>query len=51
MDGPPSMPDNAQRRSGLLQVLREHPGTRLVGTTHGSNYLESGLAACEWMPA
>ena len=45
VDGPASMPDNAQRRSGLLQVLREHPGTRLVGATRGSNYLESGLAA------
>ena len=51
VDGPPSMPDNAQRRSGLLQVLREHPGTRLVGTTHGSNYLESGLAAGQRMLA
>jgi LacI family transcriptional regulator len=45
VDGPSSMPDNAQRRRGLLQVLREHPDARLVGATHGSNYLESGLAA------
>jgi LacI family transcriptional regulator len=51
VDGPPSMPDNAQRRRGLLQVLREHPDARLVGTTHGSNYLESGLAAGQRMLA
>lgn len=51
VDGPPSMPDNGQRRSGLLQVLRDHPGARLVGTTHGTNYLESGLAAGQRMLA
>ena len=51
VDGPPRMPDNVQRRSGLLQVLRNHPGARLVGTTHGSNYLESGLAAGQRMLA
>jgi LacI family transcriptional regulator len=51
VDGPSSMPDNAQRRRGLLQVLREHPDARLVGTTHGSNYLESGLAAGQRMLA
>jgi LacI family transcriptional regulator len=45
VDGPPGMPDAAQRRSGLLQVLRDHPAARLAGTTHGSNYAESGLAA------
>jgi hypothetical protein len=39
------MPDPAQRRSGLLQVLRDHPAVRLAGTTHGSNYAESGQAA------
>ena len=45
VDGPPGMPDTAQRRSGLLQVLRDHPAARLVGTTHGSNYVDSGLVA------
>ena len=45
VDGPPSMPDTAQRRSGLLQVLHDHPAARLVGTTHGSNYVDSGLVA------
>jgi LacI family transcriptional regulator len=45
VDGPPGMPDAAQRRSGLLQVLRDHPAARLVGTTHGSNYVDSGLVA------
>jgi LacI family transcriptional regulator len=45
VDGPPGMPDTAQRRSGLLQVLRDYPAARLVGTTHGSNYAESGLVA------
>jgi LacI family transcriptional regulator, galactose operon repressor len=45
VDGPPGMPDAAQRRSGLLQVLRDHPGARLAGATHGSNYVDSGLAA------
>ena len=45
VDGPPGMPDTAQRRSGLLRVLRDHPAARLVGTTHGSNYVDSGLVA------
>jgi LacI family transcriptional regulator len=45
VDGPRGMPDTAQRRSGLLQVLRDHPAARLVGTTHGSNYVDSGLVA------
>jgi LacI family transcriptional regulator len=45
VDGPPAMPDAAQRRSGLLQVLRDHPAARLAGTTRGTNYAESGLAA------
>jgi LacI family transcriptional regulator len=45
VDGPPDMPDTAQRRSGLLQVLRDHPSARLVGTAHGSNYFDSGLVA------
>ena len=47
VDGPPGMPDTAQRRRGLLQVLRDHPAARLVGTTHGSNYVDSGLVAGE----
>lgn len=45
VDGPPGMPDAAQRRIGLKQVLRDHPAARLVGTTTGSFYVESGLAA------
>lgn len=45
VDGPPGMPDTVQRRSGLLQVLRDHPAVRLAGTAHGSNYVESGLVA------
>ena len=45
VDGPPGMPDAAQRRSGLLQVLRDHPAARLAGATHGSNYVDSGLVA------
>jgi LacI family transcriptional regulator len=45
VDGPPGMPDTVQRRNGLLQVLRDHPAARLAGTTHGSNYVDSGLAA------
>jgi LacI family transcriptional regulator len=45
VDGPRGMPDTAQRRSGLLQVLRDHPSARLVGTVHGSNYVDSGLVA------
>jgi LacI family transcriptional regulator len=45
VDGPPGMPDTAQRRSGLLQVLRDHPAARLAGATHGSNHVESGLVA------
>jgi LacI family transcriptional regulator len=45
VDGPFGMPDTAQRRSGLLQVLRDHPSARLAGTIHGSNYVDSGLVA------
>ncbi len=45
VDGPSGMPDAAQRRSGLLQVLRDHPAARLAGATHGSNYVDSGLVA------
>jgi DNA-binding LacI/PurR family transcriptional regulator len=45
VDGPPGMPDIAQRRSGLLQVLCGYPAAQLAGTTLGSNYAESGLAA------
>jgi LacI family transcriptional regulator len=45
VDGPPGMPDAAQRRSGLLQVLRDHPAARLAGATHGTNYVGSGLVA------
>jgi LacI family transcriptional regulator, galactose operon repressor len=45
VDGPSGMPDAAQRRSGLLQVLRDHPAARLAGATRGSNYVDSGLAA------
>jgi LacI family transcriptional regulator, galactose operon repressor len=45
VDGPPGMPDAAQRRIGLEQALRDHPAARLVGTATGSFYVESGLAA------
>ena len=45
VDGPPDMPDAAQRRIGLQQALRDHPAARLVGTTAGSFYVEGGLAA------
>ena len=45
VDGPPGMPDAAQRRIGLEQALRGHPAARLVGTATGSFYVESGLAA------
>ena len=43
--GPPDMPDSAQRRIGMEQALRDHPPARLVGTTTGTFYVESGLAA------
>jgi len=45
VDGPPGMPDTVQRRSGLLQVLRDYPAARLAGATRGSNYVDSGLVA------
>ncbi len=44
-EGTPPKPDAAQRRIGLQQALRDHPAARLVGTTAGSFYVESGLAA------
>jgi LacI family transcriptional regulator len=43
--GPPDMPDAAQRRIGMQQALADHPAARLVGTTTGTFYLDSGLAA------
>jgi LacI family transcriptional regulator, galactose operon repressor len=45
VDGPPGMPDAAQRRIGLQQAIHDHPVARLVGTTAGSFYVESGLTA------
>lgn len=42
LDGPANAPDASERRLALEQVLREHPGSRLVGTTHGSFSVESG---------
>jgi len=45
LDGPANAPDARMRRVALEQVLRDHPGTRLVGTTHGSFSVESGEEA------
>jgi len=45
LDGPANAPDASERRLALEQVLHEHPGTRLVGTTHGSFSVESGEEA------
>ncbi len=45
LDGPLNAPDATQRRLALDQVLREHPGTRLIGATHGSFSVESGEKA------
>jgi LacI family transcriptional regulator len=45
LDGPANAPDARMRRLALEQVLRDHPGTRLVGTTHGSFSVESGEEA------
>jgi LacI family transcriptional regulator len=42
LDGPPNAPDASERRHALEQVLHDHPGSRLVGTTHGSFSVESG---------
>ena len=42
LDGPANAPDASQRRLALEQVLRDHPGSRLIGTTHGSFSVESG---------
>jgi LacI family transcriptional regulator len=39
------MPDAAQRRIGMQQALRDHPAARLVGSTTGTFYVDSGLAA------
>jgi LacI family transcriptional regulator, galactose operon repressor len=47
VDGPSDAPDATQRRIGLQQALRDHPAARLVGTTTGSFYADSGLAAGE----
>lgn len=51
VSGPPDAPDAAQRRLGLLQVIRDHPGTVLTGGTTGSFNVETGLAAGERMLA
>jgi LacI family transcriptional regulator len=45
LDGPANAPDADERRLALDRVLREHPGTRLVGSTHGSFSVESGEEA------
>jgi LacI family transcriptional regulator len=42
LDGPRNAPDASERRLALEQVLRDHPSSRLVGTTHGSFSVESG---------
>ena len=42
LDGPLNAPDASERRRALEQVLRDHPGFRLAGTTHGSFSVESG---------
>jgi LacI family transcriptional regulator len=42
LDGPVNAPDASERRLALEQVLGDHPGSRLVGTTHGSFSVESG---------
>jgi LacI family transcriptional regulator len=45
LDGPLNAPDAMERRLGLEQVLRDHPHSRLIGTTHGSFSVESGVEA------
>ncbi len=45
LDGPANAPDASERRRALEHVLRDHQGTRLVGTTHGSFSVESGEEA------
>jgi LacI family transcriptional regulator len=51
LDGPPNAPDASERRLALEQVLSDHPGSRLVGTTHGSFSVESGEEAAGRMLA
>jgi LacI family transcriptional regulator len=45
LDGPANAPDAIERRLALARVLRDHPGTRLTGTTEGSFSVESGEEA------
>jgi LacI family transcriptional regulator len=51
VDGPGNSPDAYERRLGVEQVLRSHPGCTLVGSYRGSYSAESGAAAAEQLLA
>jgi LacI family transcriptional regulator len=45
VDGPRSAPDAKERRVALHQVLRDHPGSSLVGSFNGTFSVQSGEEA------
>ena len=45
VDGPGTAPDAMERRRGLTQVLRSHPGCQLTGTSQGLFSVASGEEA------
>jgi LacI family transcriptional regulator len=45
VDGPRSAPDAKERRLALHQVLRDHPGSSLAGSSNGSFSVQSGEEA------
>jgi LacI family transcriptional regulator len=45
VDGPGTAPDAIERRRGLTQVLRSHPGCELTGTSQGRFSVASGEEA------
>lgn len=47
VDGPATAPDAKERRLGLSQALRAHPGTALVGSYSGRFSVQSGVEAGE----
>lgn len=45
VDGPPYVPDARERRLAMEQVIKAHPGTRLVGSYRGNFSVQSGEEA------
>jgi LacI family transcriptional regulator len=51
VEGPPTAPDARERSLALAQVLKDHPGSRLVGSWQGSFSVQGGEEAGEMLLA